>query len=148
MRCLADQMAARQKFDEVFLPDGLHRMRADVMCVRQLILSADTMTLTAFGTKLISAFLPSFTLSPSRNIGMSVLDCTATCVVLLRLMFPPSRHLPTAAVVAKRINSAAFSKLMTAASSACSDSDICSDMSGQITATTSASPFDSDEMES
>src|SRR4029453_10254698 len=42
-----------------------------------------TITFTAFGTKFTSAFLPTFTLSPSRNSGISLLDCTVTRRVLV-----------------------------------------------------------------
>src|SRR5438477_3712466 len=37
-----------------------------------------TITFTALGTKLISALVPTLILSPSRNSGMSLLDCTVT----------------------------------------------------------------------
>src|SRR5262245_49922272 len=96
--------------------------------------------------KVISAFLPTFIISPSRNSGISLLDCTVPRRVLLRVTLLSSRHLLNAAAVASLSNSAAFSTSMAAASSACSESDISSDTRGQITATTSASRVTSGEI--
>jgi hypothetical protein len=46
-----------------------------------------------------SAFLPPFTLSPSRKMGISLLDCTVTSRVFVSVALSLSRHCPNAAAV-------------------------------------------------
>src|SRR3954469_16627671 len=114
--------------------------------VGEVIRFAGTITFTAFGTKIISVILSVSTRSPSRYNGICLVDRTITRLVLLRVTVLFWRHLPKAAAVASPSNSAALSQLMAAASSACSELDICSDTRGQITVTTSACPLSCGEI--